>query len=38
MSLYINKNDINLLIIEIWYGDKLDEEDIKRYEDIYKRT
>ena len=33
-----NKNDINLLIIEIWYGDKLDEEDIKRYEDIYKRV
>ena len=32
-----NKSDINLIIIEMWYGDVLDENDIKRYEDIYKR-
>ena len=33
-----NKSDIELIIIEMWYGDKLDENDIKRYEDIYKRV
>ena len=32
-----NKKNHDLIIIEIWYGDKLDENDIKRYEDIYKR-
>ena len=32
-----NKSDINLIIIEMWYGDALDENDIKRYEDIYER-
>ena len=32
-----NKSDINLIIIEMWHGDTLDENDIKRYEDIYKR-
>ena len=32
-----NKSNINLIIIEMWYGDKLDENDIKRYEDIYQR-
>ena len=32
-----NKTKKNLIIIEMWYGDKLDENDIKRYEDIYKR-
>ncbi len=32
-----NKGDNNLVIIEMWYGDKLDEDDIKRYEDIYER-
>ena len=32
-----NKGNINLIVIEMWYGDKLDENDIKRYEDIYKR-
>ena len=32
-----NKSNINLVIIEMWYGDKMDENDIKRYEDIYKR-
>ena len=26
-----------LVIIEMWFGDILDENDIKRYEDIYKR-
>ena len=33
-----NKTDLDLVIIEIWYGDKLDENDINRYEDIYNRT
>lgn len=33
-----NKNSNNLIIIEIWYGDKLEEEDIVRYEDIYNRV
>ena len=32
-----NKSDSGLVIIEMWYGDKLDENDIQRYEDIYKR-
>ena len=27
----------DLVIIEIWYGDNLVEEDIIRYEDIYNR-
>ena len=27
----------NLVIIELWYGEELDENDIKRYEDIYNR-
>ncbi len=33
-----NKSSFDLIIIEMWYGDKLDENDIKRYEDIYKRA
>ena len=33
---YFHSNH-DLIIIEIWYGDKLDENDIKRYEDIYER-
>ena len=33
-----NKGKVNLIVIEMWYGDKLDENDIKRYEDIYKRN
>ena len=33
-----NKNESELIIIEMWYGDKLDENDIQRYEDIYKRV
>ncbi len=32
-----NRKDRDLVIIEMWYGDKLDENDIKRYEDIYER-
>ncbi len=27
-----------LVVIEMWFGDILDENDIKRYEDIYKRN
>ena len=27
----------NLIVIEMWFGDKLDEDDIKRYDDIYNR-
>ena len=32
-----NRKDVDLVIIEMWYGDHLDENDIKRYEDIYER-
>ena len=32
-----NKHSEDLIIIEMWYGNILDENDIKRYEDIYKR-
>ena len=32
-----NKKNEDLIVIEIWFGDKLDEEDIIRYEDIYGR-
>ena len=32
-----NRQDHDLVIIEMWYGEKLDENDIKRYEDIYER-
>ena len=32
-----NNTNKDLVIIEMWYGEKLDENDIKRYEDIYKR-
>ena len=32
-----NRKDHDLVIIEMWYGDNLDENDIKRYEDIYER-
>ena len=32
-----NRSKIDLIIIEMWYGEILDENDIKRYEDIYKR-
>ena len=33
-----NHLNVDLVIIEMWYGEKLDENDIKRYEDVYKRT
>ena len=26
-----------LIVIEMWFGDNLDENDIKRYQDIYNR-
>ena len=32
-----NRKDRDLVIIEMWDGDHLDENDIKRYEDIYER-
>ena len=32
-----NKLSEDLIVVEIWYGDYLDEEDIIRYEDIYNR-
>ena len=32
-----NNSSENLILIEIWYGDSLDEKDIIRYEDIYNR-
>ena len=33
-----NNHDKNLILIEVWYGENLDEEDITRYEDIYNRV
>ncbi len=33
-----NKTSNDLMIIEVWYGEKLDENDITRYEDIYNRN
>ena len=30
-----NKSDKDLIIIEMWYGEILDENDIKRYEENY---
>ena len=32
-----NKAAKKLTIIELWYGDILDENDIERFEDIYER-
>ena len=32
-----NRGSHNLVVIEMWFGDNLDENDIKRYEDIYER-
>ena len=32
-----NRCDQILIVIEMWFGDSLDENDIKRYEDVYKR-
>ncbi len=28
----------NLVVVEMWYGDNLDENDIIRYKDIYNRV
>jgi len=32
-----NKSSEDLIIIEMWYGEILDENDIKRYDDNYNR-
>ena len=32
-----NNHKEDLVVIEVWYGDMLDENDIIRYEDIYSR-
>ena len=32
------KEKEDLIVIEVWFGDILDEEDIIRYEDIYDRN
>ena len=32
-----NNDSEDLVIIEVWHGNILEEEDIKRYEDIYGR-
>ena len=32
-----NSTDQTLVVVEVWFGDNLDENDIKRYEDIYDR-
>ena len=32
-----NNSSEDLILIEVWYGDNLNEEDIFRYEDIYNR-
>ena len=32
-----NRTQMDLIIFEMWYGDKLEENDIIRYDDIYKR-
>mgnify|MGYP001487863674 CR=1 FL=1 len=34
----INKSSKMLIVIEVWHGDNLDENDIERFEDIYGRT
>tara|TARA_Y100001960_G_C14500935_1_gene741544 strand:- start:1 stop:348 length:348 start_codon:yes stop_codon:yes gene_type:complete len=33
-----NKGDQELIIIELWYGHILDENDIERFDDIYNRN
>ena len=33
-----NESANKLIIIELWYGDTLDENDIERFEDIYERV
>ena len=32
-----NKEEEDLIIIEVWFGDNLDENDIVRYDDVYNR-
>jgi len=32
-----NNEDQTLIVVEMWFGDNLDENDIKRYEDKYNR-
>ena len=32
-----NRGDQNLIVIEMWFGDSLDENDIVRFEDVYNR-
>ncbi|MDC0226534.1 phosphomannose isomerase type II C-terminal cupin domain [Alphaproteobacteria bacterium] len=32
-----NKQKEDLIVIEVWYGQNLDEKDIVRYDDIYNR-
>jgi hypothetical protein len=32
-----NKGNHSLIVVEMWFGDNLDENDIKRYEDKYNR-
>ena len=34
----INNSSDKLVVIEIWYGGILDENDIQRFEDIYERV
>ena len=33
-----NNHEKDLIIIEVWYGKNLSEDDIERYEDIYGRV
>lgn len=33
-----NDRDEELILIEVWFGELLDEEDITRYEDDYNRV
>ena len=33
-----NNKKEDLVVIEVWYGEVLDENDIIRYEDIYNRS
>jgi len=32
-----NRGHKTLIVVEMWFGDNLDENDINRYEDIYNR-
>ena len=32
-----NIGNQTLVVVEMWFGDNLDENDIKRYEDMYNR-